>query len=82
MKNLITLLVLFTSLISFGQTTTEKKKDFKLTGITYTMDNVEELKSIDWDILKEAFKNNDEEERISIEIAYNNPDLKIVLLKI
>jgi hypothetical protein len=71
MKKLVVVLFLFMVTISFAQTTskvmqTEKSTEVKVHAISYTVDSVKELETIDWNSVKEVFEYNNETEIIKM----------------
>ncbi|QOD60268.1 hypothetical protein H9I45_13085 [Polaribacter haliotis] len=76
MKNFSVLLFLFCSLISFAQKDKSITSEIKVTSVSYTVDTIEELKTIDWKNIKEAFENNKPEEIIELNFGINLKESK------
>ncbi|WP_272151676.1 hypothetical protein [Tenacibaculum aiptasiae] len=69
MKKTITSLLFCLSAIVYGQKdiTTVKVEENKVTSLIFSVDSVEELKTINWNDVKEVFKSNkDSNEKIAL----------------
>lgn len=71
----LTALFLFVSILGYAQTN-QIDKIINVTSVKYTADDVEDLESIDWDYIEEAFENNNEEENIELTVAINFKESK------
>lgn len=76
MKQITLIIVLFLSSISFAQNEFENDFDTHISSISYTVNTIEELKSIDWNDLKALFSENDGEKEIQIELELNLKESK------
>ncbi|WP_275315725.1 hypothetical protein [Tenacibaculum bernardetii] len=76
MKKIITILLISLSSIIYSQednTTTAEIKESNITTIVLTVDSIKELKSINWDDVKEVFnENTDNEEKVILGFKVKN----------
>lgn len=87
MKNLATLVLLFFASITIGQhksiainESVNSNTDVKVTSMSYTVDSVNELETINWEDVKTIFENNKDNEtiKLSFAIKLQKPDNKKV----
>jgi hypothetical protein len=78
MKKLATLLLFFFASIATAQhksvainESINTDTDVKITSISYTVDSIKELKSINWDEIKSIFETNKEDEVIKMSFEIN-----------
>ena len=80
MKHFFTIVHLIMCLSIFSQETTLKTDrvydEFKVHSIKYTVNSAEDLKSINWNDVKEIFKENNTEELIELAFEINLPNSK------
>ncbi len=58
---------------TYSQSKKNSSDEFKTSVTTFDIstDNLDELKSIDWEAVKEAFRTNEKDDLITISVAYN-----------
>lgn len=67
MKTITLVLLLFSTSILFSQENKKNdKSNVKVTSISYMVDDLEELENINWQDLREVFKNNNDKETIEM----------------
>mgnify|MGYP000241744622 CR=1 FL=1 len=71
MKKTIVLLAVLLSTLVYSQKENGIKKNTVLSAISYQVDTTEELKTIDWNNIKEVFSRNTKNEEIEMSFAVN-----------
>ncbi|CAL2102112.1 conserved exported protein of unknown function [Tenacibaculum sp. 190130A14a] len=80
MKKILLSAMLFTATISFAQEVAKAEfKESKITSLVYTVDSLEELKTIDWKDVKEIFK--DSKDSIQLGFRVKNGKSEVNKLK-
>jgi hypothetical protein len=77
MKKIITILLISMSSIIFSQedVTTAEIKDSNVNSLIFSVDSIEELKSINWDDIKDIFKKNtDKDKKVILGFNVKNDD--------
>ena len=82
MKNIITVVLLITTMSAFAQAKKTKEVKFKTTSLVFSVDSSDELKTINWDEAKDFFKDSDEDEEISIGFKVKKGDSRNTKLNI
>ena len=81
MKNIFTLIALFFSLLTFSQkdivlSKITKDKEFTVHSIKFSVNSSEDLQSINWDDVRDNFKDNKPEELIELAFEIDLPESK------
>ena len=77
MKLITTIFLLFLFTITNAQNkVTLKNEDVKLTSVTYTVKSISELKTINWNDVKELFTSNNADDDIKLCVALQLPESK------
>lgn len=81
MKTLATLLILFVTTFGYSQTTltetdTADDNNVNVSAISYSVDSVEELKTINWIDIRDVFNMNKEDEVVKLSVSLNLPESK------
>lgn len=73
-KNILLGIFTLMTFATYAQSEKSKKEESKtaVTELKVEMENLEELKNFDWNIVKEMFQENDAEQEITLAFAYVN----------
>lgn len=67
MNKIVLSVLLFATSFCFGQdVVTAEVKESKITSLVYTVDSLEELKTINWNDIKDLLKENENKEKVEL----------------